>query len=130
MGSRGAFVDVASGSFNFKDNGQEYFSIGTLSSNPNVKVLVMKGDKSVPAPYYSHTPGRIYATTKDGRLKYISYYDSDRRQTVTIDFTHRHDKLIPHVHIDMKHDKNAPAIPLTKEQEKLTNKIKKEFHLK
>ena len=40
MGSRGAFVDVASDNFNFKENGQEYFSLGILSSDPNVKVLV------------------------------------------------------------------------------------------
>lgn len=32
MGSRGAFVDVNMGNFTFKDGGQNYFSIGTLSS--------------------------------------------------------------------------------------------------
>lgn len=40
MGSRGAFVDVNMGNFTFKDGGQNYFSIGTLSSDPNVKVLI------------------------------------------------------------------------------------------
>ena len=40
MGSRGAFVDVSSGDFSFKEGGQHYKSIGILSSNPNVKFII------------------------------------------------------------------------------------------
>jgi len=130
MGSRGAFVDITSKSFNFKENGQEYFSLGTLSGHPNVKVLVMKGTKSVSAPYYSHTPGRIYATVQNGSLKYISYYDNKHKQTATIDFGHKHNGVSPHVHFNMDHNPNAPGISPTKEQLQLVNKIKKEFNLK
>ena len=40
MGSRGAFVNVNTGDFIFKEGGQHYKSIGILSDNPNVKVIV------------------------------------------------------------------------------------------
>ncbi len=42
MGSRGSFVDVAAGDFTFKDNGINYFSVGNLSTDSNVKVLLQK----------------------------------------------------------------------------------------
>lgn len=37
MGGRGSFVNVNSGNFAFRDNGQTYFSIGMI--NDNIKVL-------------------------------------------------------------------------------------------
>ena len=40
MGSRGAFVNVNTGDFIFKEGGPHYKSIGILSENPNVKVIV------------------------------------------------------------------------------------------
>ena len=54
MGSRGAFVDVEMGNFTFKDNGQVYYSIGSLSSDKNVKILVQEKG-AVKAPEFSHT---------------------------------------------------------------------------
>lgn len=130
MGSRGAFVDVASGNFNFKENGQEYFSLGILSSNPNVKIIMQK-EGSVSAPEYSHTPGRIYATVQNGKLKHLSYYDEDHNQSISIDFEHYHHGIKPHVHYGIDdHDPSAPARKPTEKQLALAAKIKKEFNLK
>ena len=39
-------------------------SLGSLSSNPNVKVIIQDSN-AVKAPEYSHTPGRIYAVVKN-----------------------------------------------------------------
>lgn len=36
MGSRGAFENVDTGNFTFKEGGQHYHSVGTLTSDPNV----------------------------------------------------------------------------------------------
>ncbi len=128
MGSRGAFVDVNAGDFTFKDNGQKYFSIGSLSSDPNVKVLV-QSEGSVKAPEFSHTAGRIYAITQDGALKHLTYYD-EHNQHISVDLLHPHKGVQPHVHVDLNHDPKLHGVPPTAEQIALINKIKKEFHLK
>ena len=129
MGSRGAFVDVSSGDFSFKVGGQHYKSIGVLSSNPNVKVIV-QDSSNVKAPEFSHTPGRIYAVVKDGALKHIAYYDENHSQAVSIDLAHAHKGVQPHRHVYMSHNKIDPGIPPTADEKELIKKIKKEFHLK
>lgn len=128
MGSRGAFVDVDMNNFMFVENGQLYYSIGSLNSNSNVKVLIQK-DGSVKAPEFSHTANRIYAIVQNGALKHLAYYDS-HNQHICIDFLHAHKGVMPHVHINLEHSKNAPGLSPTKEQLELAKKIKKEFHLK
>lgn len=128
MVSRGAFINVNIGDFRFKDGGQNYFSIGTLSSDPNVKVLI-QGKGSVKAPEFSHTEGRVYAIVQDGKLKHLTYYDAYHKQHVSVDLLHPHGGVKPHIHIDLNHDPNSPGIPPTDEQKALIKKIKKEFHL-
>ena len=128
MGSRGAFVDVNAGDFTFKDNGQKYFSIGSLSSDSNVKVLV-QSEGSVKAPEFSHTAGRIYAITQDRALKHLTYYD-EHNQHISVDLLHPHKGVQPHIHVDLNHDPKSPGVSPTAEQIALINKIKKEFHLK
>lgn len=128
MGSRGAFVDVNIGDFRFKDGGQNYFSIGTLSSDPNVKVLI-QGEGSVKAPEFSHTEGRVYAIVQDGKLKHLTYYDANHKQHISVDLLHPHGGVKPHIHVDLNHDPNFPGIPPTDAQKALIKKIKKEFHL-
>lgn len=129
MGSRGAFVDVDRGYFSFKDGGQHYKSIGTLSTNPNVKVIV-QDSKRVKAPEYSHTPGRVYAVVKDGVLKHVAYYNQSHEQAVSIDLSHDHKGVQPHRHVHLNHDKNSPGVPPTSSERDLINRIKREFHLK
>lgn len=129
MGSRGAFVNVEKGNFDFVLGGQHYKSLGTLSSNPNVKIIVQDSN-NVKAPEFSHTAGRVYAIVKDGVLKHLTYYDQNHKQDVSIDLAHEHNGVRPHRHVHLKHGKNLPGVPPTKMEWKLINKIKKEFHLK
>lgn len=127
MGSRCALIDYIN--FEFTEGGQQYLNIGTLSSNPNVVVLYQNATR-VKAPLFSHTPGRVYAIAKNGELKHLAYFDEQHHQAVCIDFCHPHKKVMPHKHIYMNHDKNAPGIPPNDEELKLANKIKKKFNLK
>ncbi len=129
MGSRGAFVSVDAGNFSFVEGGQHYMSLGTLSSNPNVKVII-QDSTNVKAPEFSHTPGRVYAVVKDGSLKHLAYYDEEHKQAVSIDFAHAHQGVQPHRHVYMSHGKNDPGVPPTDAEKALIKKIKKEFHLK
>lgn len=129
MGSRGAFESVDTGNFTFKTGGQHYKSIGVLSSNSNVKVIV-QDSTNVKAPEYSHTAGRIYAVVKDGKLKHLAYYDENHNQSVSIDLAHAHQGVQPHKHIYMSHNKNDPGMSPTANEIILINQIKKEFHLK
>jgi len=129
MGSRGAFVNVDMGDFTFKENGQNYYSVGTLSNDENVKVLIQdKG--SVKAPEYSHTAGRVYAIVQDGVLKHVTYYDENHKQNVSIDLWHTHKGVKPHVHFGLNHDHNNLPVKPTQKQLRLIAKIKKEYKLK
>lgn len=129
MGSRGAFIDVNNGDFTFVVGGQHYKSLGVLSDNPNIKVIV-QDSSNVKAPEYSHTPGRIYAVVKDGMLKHLAYYDENHKQAISIDLAHEHKGVKPHRHVYMNHEKNSPGVPPTAAEQALIDKIKKEFHLK
>lgn len=129
MGSRGAFENVDLGNFSFKEGGQHYKSIGTLSSDSNVKIIIQDSN-NVKAPEYSHTAGRIYAVVKDGQLKHIAYYDENHKQAVSIDLAHPHKGVQPHRHVYLSHGKNEPGIPPTPAESQLIKKIKKEYHLK
>lgn len=129
MGSRGAFVDVNTGNFSFKEGGQHYKSIGVLSNNPNVKVII-QDSSNVKAPEFSHTAGRIYAIVKEGMLKHVAYYDENHKQAVSIDLAHPHKGVQPHRHVYLSHDKNSPGVPPTDAEAKLIKQIKKEFKLK
>ncbi len=129
MGSRGAFVDVNRGDFTFKAGGKHYKTIGVLSDDPNVKIIIQDAP-NVKAPEYSHTPGRIYAVVKNGILKHLAYYDENHNQAVNIDLAHSHDGVKPHRHIYMNHDKDSPGVPPNAAELALIAKIKKEFHLK
>ena len=124
MGSRGSFMDVDKGNFEFKENGQTYFAIGEKFG---VKVLVRHG-KSVKAPEYSHTENRIYAIVQNGILKHLAYYDENHKQKICVDFGHPHKGVNPHVHIYLDH--GDKALSPTKEQLDLADKIRREFKLK
>lgn len=128
MGSRGSFVSITAGDYTFTADGQHYKSLGILSSNPNVKVIVQDSN-NVKAPEYSHTANRIYAVVKNGELKHLAYYDDNHKQAVSIDFSHEHKGVKPHRHEYLNHAKNAPGVPPTADEWKLIKKIRREFHL-
>ncbi len=123
MGSRGAFVGVDSGDYRFVDDGQTYFSLGEVDG---VKVI-MRPKGSVKAPEYSHTANRTYAIVQDGKLKHLTFYGYDHKQEKSIDLLHSHHGLIPHKHLHLNHSDRG--IPITFEEEKLIQKIKRRFGL-
>ena len=88
MSGRGSFVNVNSGNFAFRDDGQTYFSIGMIDDN--IKVLE-RPNNSVKAPEMSHTENRIYAVLQKGELKHIAFYDEKHQLVKSIDFLHSHD---------------------------------------
>lgn len=129
MGSRGAFIDADAGNFEFKENGQKYMVIGTLNDDSNVEMIMRTDSKSVAAPRYSHTKGRVYGVIQGNKLKYLAFYDANNLQARSVDFGHYHDHMAPHVHIYMNHDPNLPGIPPTSEELALAEKINKQFKL-
>lgn len=123
MGGRGAFANISERDFRFKEAGQQYHSIGNVDG---VKVL-LKDSGSVKAPEISHSPNRIYATVQNGQLKHLTWYDENHNQSVSIDFLHPHNGVQPHKHYNLNHDDGG--IPITEEELKLANKIKRRYSL-
>ena len=120
MGSRGAFVNVNAGNYNFTENGQKYTTVGQIG---NIQILSMGETKNVKAPEYSHSPNRVYVTMKDGKIKHISFYDNEHKQIKVIDFEHSHYGIRPHIHFNLDHSDNG--IPLTQSDIDLIKKIKR-----
>lgn len=119
MGSRGSFIDVNRGNFNFTDNGQHYETIGVIG-----EIQILKQPYgSVKAPEYSHSPNRIYAVIQNDKLKHISFYDDNHKQVKVIDLEHYHCGLKPHVHYNLNH--TDKSIPLNEDDYKLIDKIKR-----
>lgn len=119
MGGRGSFVNVNSGNFAFREDGQTYFAIGMIGDN--IKVLERPGT-SVKAPEYSHTENRIYAVMQKGELKHIAFYNDKHELTKSIDFLHSHDGKQPHVHYDVYH-KGKVTSP-TSEDQKIIGQVR------
>lgn len=123
MGSRGAFEKVDLGYFSFKEDGQNYHTIGEVDG---IQVNIQDSG-SVKAPEYSHTANRIYATIQNGKLKHLSFYDENHKQVVSIDLLHQHHGLMPHKHLNLDHSDSG--IPITVDDEKMIRKVKRRFGL-
>ena len=123
MGSRGAFENVDLRYFSFKEDGQNYHTIGEVDG---IQVIIQDSG-SVKAPEYSHTVNRIYATIQNGKLKHLSFYDENHKQVVSIDLLHQHHGLMPHKHLNLDHSDSG--IPITVDDEKMIRKVKRRFGL-
>jgi len=124
LGSRGAFIDVDRGDFNFIENGKLYETIGKID---DIQVLSMGSTRNVKAPEYSHSTNRVYVIMKDGKIKHISFYDGNHKQIKVIDFAHFHHGIKPHIHYNLNHDDKG--IPLAQEDLDLIRKIKRRLQL-
>ena len=122
MGGRGAFKNVSEKDFTFVENGQTYIKVGEIG---DVEILVRKGNLSVKAPDYSHSPNKVYATLQNGKLKHLSFYDKEHHQYKTIDFLHEHgtNHVKPHVHFNMQHIKDEKGTPPSRIDYEIINKI-------
>jgi hypothetical protein len=96
MGTRGNFIP--SGGF----SEYKYKTLSTLQDN--IKMIIYQNDKeSSSTPQFSNSPNAIYAVvgkTKRGEymLKYLGFYDENRMIYKSIDFNHKHNEKIPHLH--------------------------------
>ena len=128
MGSRGAFINVNTGNFNFTENGQHYETIGEIAG---VKILNQTFG-AVKAPEFSHSKNRIYAIVQNGKLKHLTFYDENHNQVKSIDFEHSHgyNGVQPHVHYNLVHNTNENGISPSSDDIKLANKIKKGLGIK
>lgn len=122
MGGRGAFVNVKDKNFSFVDNGQTFITVGEVDE---IKILVRQKPYSVKAPEYSHTGNRIYAIVQEGKLKHLAFYDDSHRQIKCIDLAHAHglDKIKPHIHYNLIHNKNESGVPTSESDNELISKI-------
>lgn len=123
MGSRGSFKNVDAKDFRFIENGKNYHSVGEISS---IKVLVQDSG-SVKAPEFSHTENRTYAIIQNGQLKHLTHYNVDHNQEWSIDFMHKHNGLIPHIHYYLDH---TSADYVSNDKLELANKIRRVYKLK
>lgn len=123
MGGRGSFLNIDMGDFTFREGGKNYHSVGQVDG---IKVLVQEKG-SVKAPEYSHTENRVYAITQNGKLKHLTFYNSEHMQEVSIDLQHSHYGVQPHKHYNLDH--SDKGIPISKEEEDLIKKIKRSFGL-
>ncbi len=124
MGSRSSFKNVSAKDFRFVEGGKTYRSVGELG---NIKILI-KESGSVKAPEFSHTRNRIYGIIQNGALKHLAFYDENNNQAAVIDLQHKHSGIQPHKHLYLDH--SDKGIPITADEKKLIEKIRKEFKLK
>ena len=125
MGGRGSFLDVNTNNFMFKEGGQTFVTRQTIAG---VKIIEKIDGRSVGVPQFSHSANSVYAVIQNGVLKHITFYDENHNQVRSIDLLHKHNKMIPHVHINLEHIE--PAYPPTQKDIKLINRIKKEGKFK
>lgn len=128
MGGRGAFRNVSINDFTFVTGiGKDQKTFSTIDEIDGVQIIVQVKGLSTNSPVYSHTPNRKYAVIQKGKLKHIAFYDENNKRIKEIDFGHVHNNLIPHVHFDIEHKK--PAQPLSEEDWKIVNKIRKIYSI-
>lgn len=98
MGGRGSSSGIS-----VKPYGTEYH---TLLESGNIK-FVQRNEGNAKAPLETMTKGRVYVTVNaKGELKYISYYDVNKKKVKTIDLDHPHKKMRLHTHHGYEHNEN------------------------
>lgn len=122
MGGRGS-------SSGLSDKGAPYGSeYTTILKSGNVK-FVKRNNGSANAPLETRTRGRVYVTVSDtNELKFISYYDNQNKRSKTIDLTHPHSGVLPHVHHGYEHSENDSVkgyANLTTDEKKLLDSVRR-----
>ena len=122
MGGRGSSSGVSSQGRRY---GTEYKSLYTSG---NIKFVVYKYGNPT-APMETMTKGRVYVTLgKDGKPKYISYYDSDNKRKKQIDLDKPHQGILPHTHHGYNHSENDTAkkfANLTDKERDMVDRVQK-----
>ena len=126
MGGRGASSGISNKG---KPYGSEYT---TVYQSGNIKFVTAKEGANT-APMETMTKGRIYVTVdkKTNELKYIDYYDKNKKRYKQIDLQHYHKvngvKEKPHVHKGYEHNEKGDAIPSEK-QRKMIERVENTWY--
>lgn len=123
MGGRGVSLGV---SVKGKKYGSEY---KTILKHGNIKFVKARDAESNKAPQETMTRGRVYVyVNSDRELKSIVYFDNSNKRNKTIDLSHDHRKMRPHVHHGYNHNEydgsKGATKPNTKER-RMVEKVKK-----
>ena len=112
VGGRGASSGISKSG---KKYGTEYKSVFSVS---NIKFVQHIGSSAV-APMETMTKGRVYVTVTDEEKPiYISYYDAKNKRSRTIDLSHSHKGIQPHVHHGYEHNEKDGKLGASKLTEK------------
>lgn len=120
MGGRGSSSGVRNRNRTY---GTEYKSLHT---DGNIKFVAKKYGNPT-APMETMTKGRVYVTLdKDGKPKYISYYDKENMRVKQIDLDKPHRGVTPHTHHGYEHnerDSDKGFSNLTEEERAIVDHI-------
>lgn len=98
--------------------GTEY---STIHQTGNIK-FIKKNAEDVEL-FETRTKGRVYAEISKGEVKSIHYFDNNLKKSKTIDLTHYHQKMKPHVHHGYFHNENDNAKGATRLSDKEKNMV-------
>ena len=121
MGGRGASSGVSDAG---KAYGSEYT---TLLKSGNIK-FVKKNKRESETILETMTPGRVYVAVGGNDLLKVVYFDTENKRSKTIDLSHPHNGMQPHVHHGYLHNENdgkKGAAKLTEKERRMVEKIKK-----
>lgn len=98
----------------------------TIFQSGNIK-FVQRNEGSATAPLETRTKGRVYVTINEaGKIKFISYYDTQNKRTKTIDLD-IHKGMKPHTHHGYEHnEKDSPkgAARLTPKEREMVERVR------
>ncbi len=121
MGGRGA----SSGrSANGKPYGSEFSELLKVS---NIKFVQYAGS-TAKSPRETMTKGRVYVTlSSKGNPQVITYYDPDGKRKKSMDLTHAHNGISPHVHHGYNHSEGGTT-RLTDKERKMVDFVLKTWY--
>ncbi|CDA88987.1 putative uncharacterized protein [Ruminococcus sp. CAG:563] len=128
MGGRGASSGMSHdkyGKLRYR-YGTEY---STVHQSGNIKFI--KKNVADAELFETRTKGRVYAEVSKNEVKSIHYFDNDLKKSKTIDLTHYHKKMKPHVHHGYFHNENdnsKGATRLSKKEKKMVDFVIKEWY--
>ena len=127
MGGRGASSGISSAD-NKGGGKKEYGSqYQTLLTDGNVK-FVQKNDRNSETLFETRTRGRVYVTVGGKDLLQVTYFDKQNKRNKTIDLSHFHAGMNPHVHHGYNHnefDGTKGATRLSKKEMEMVERIRK-----
>lgn len=128
MGGRGA-------SSGMSDKGNEYGTqYHTVLEVSNIK-FVEKNARNSEGLLETRTPGRVYVTVGGKDLLQVIYFDNNLKRSKTIDLSHSHEGMQPHVHHGYEHSEvdtangvKKGATQLTTHERALLDKVYQLWH--